>query len=413
MDAPSEPSPDLPVSPLKAPARTFLHVFLVSLKLGLTSFGGPIAHLGYFHQEFVVRRKWLKEHDYADLIALCHFLPGPTSSQVNMAVGLAHAGWKGALGAWLGFTLPSFVLMVAFASGVDRFGVLASAGWLKGLKIVAVAVVAQAVWSMGRKFCPTGFKVALTILGAGFLLSPFAPPASQLLVMAVGAFFGWLFLHRKEAEMTAPTSLVTTYGTKLGGGLLVLFVLFFLGLPLAAAWSGNGMAATFASFFRTGSLVFGGGHVVLPLLQSEVVRPGWVGDDRFLAGYGAAQALPGPLFTFAAYLGAVMKPGPHGWLGGAWCVLAIFLPSFLLVFGTLPFWGRLREMASAQAALQGANIAVVAVLLAALVNPVWTTSVHDVAGVVLAAAVLGLLLRGLPPWLVVLFGAAGGMLLWG
>jgi chromate transporter len=389
--------------------RSFLEVFLVSLKLGLTCFGGPVAHLGYFHQEFVVRRKWLQEREYADLVALCQFLPGPASSQVNMAIGMLRAKWRGALAAWLGFTAPSAALMIAFAYGVSALGDLQHAGWLNGLKLAAVAVVAQAVWTMATKFCTKPTTALMALMGAtAIIFFPFS--MTQVLVIGVGCLAGWL-LFRGEAKSFAPdhSPLEMPYRARAGAFLLTLFFVFFLGLPLLKFATGNPAIASFDAFYRTGSLVFGGGHVVLPLLRDEVVKPGWISDDRFLAGYGAAQTLPGPLFTFAAFLGTAMNSEPAGWLGGLWCLLAIFLPSFFLVFGVLPFWDDLRKRTWAQAALRGANAAVVGVLLAALYNPFWTSSVHRPRDFLLALAAYFLLVFAkCPPWLVVIFCASTG-----
>ncbi len=389
----------------------FLQVFLVSLKLGVTCFGGPVAHLGYFHEEFVVRRKWLSERAYADLIALCQFLPGPASSQVNMAIGLIRAGWMGAAAAWLGFTLPSAVLMIAFAYGLDNMGDLQHAGWLEGLKLAAVAVVAHAVWTMANKFCRSPLRAGIALLGAVFV-SILWSPSGQLLVIAAGGFTGWLFLRDQIQGVPAEdSSIEIRYSRRFGVILLFAFTVLFIGLPLLKSATGSPAIASFAAFYRTGSLVFGGGHVVLPLLRSEVVTPGWISDDRFLAGYGAAQALPGPLFTFTAFLGAAMKPEPHGWVGGLWCMSAIFLPSVLLLFGVLPFWNSLRRASSAQATLHGANAAVVGLLLAAFYNPVCTTSVRRPIELLIALAAYGLLVPArLPPWLVVALSALAGWL---
>jgi chromate transporter len=390
--------------------RSFLPVFLVSLKLGLTCFGGPVAHLGYFHQEFVVRRKWLLEHEYADLVALCQFLPGPASSQVNMAIGMLRAKWPGALAAWLGFTAPSALLMIAFAYGVGGLGDLQHAGWLNGLKLAAVAVVAQAVWTMATKFCAKPSTALIAFIGAMVLLFfPFS--ITQLLVIAVGSAAGWM-LFRHDAQPVSKddlSAIAIPYRARTGVVLLVLFAIFFVGLPLLKFATNNPAIASFDAFYRTGSLVFGGGHVVLPLLRDEVVKPGWISDDRFLAGYGAAQALPGPLFTFSAFLGAAMKSEPQGWIGGLWCLVAIFLPSVFLVFGVLPFWDDLRKKMWAQAALRGANAAVVGVLLSALYNPVWTSSVHRPRDFAVALiAFLLLMFVKCPPWIVVIFSALAG-----
>lgn len=383
-------------------------VFRIFLGLGLTCFGGPIAHLGYFREAFVVRRRWLDERAWADLVALCQFLPGPASSQVGMAIGLARAGIPGALAAWLGFTLPSAMALLAFGWGVVAFHDAIPPGVLHGLEIVAVAVVAQALWGMARSLAPDRPRITLAVLAAtAILLAPSA--ATQIAVLAAGALAG-LALLRAE-----PDSGRVALGISVGKGTAVmvsaLFFLLLAGLPLlATAWPWQPLALL-DSFYRTGALVFGGGHVVLPLLQSEVVPPGWVGSEAFLAGYGAAQAVPGPLFTFAAYLGAVMGPWPNGLLGAAICLLAIFLPSFLLVVGVLPFWDALRRLHPVRRALSGVNAAVVGLLLAALYDPVWMSAIRTAADFALALAAFTLLaFWKLPPWLVVLLSALGG---WG
>ncbi|MEK7217090.1 MAG: chromate efflux transporter, partial [Chloroflexota bacterium] len=299
-----------------------LEVLAASTKLGLTSFGGPVAHIGYFHQEYVVRRRWLDNHTYSDLVALCQFLPGPASSQLGIALGILRAGLLGGLASWLGFTLPSALLMVAFAYGVQGFPTEQSAGWLHGLKIAAVAAVAQAVWSMGRTLCPDRARATIGVLAAVLVLG--APSiGTQLLVIAAGGLAGWRLLGNSEEAPAA--HLAAGYGKRLGLVILGIFFLLLVALPLLRQGIPSQPLALFDSFYRAGSLVFGGGHVVLPLLRAEVVPPGWVSDAEFLAGYGAVQAAPGPLFTFSAYLGAVMKPEPNGWQGAAFALMAIFL----------------------------------------------------------------------------------------
>lgn len=378
----------------------------VFLKLGLTSFGGPIAHLGYFRDELVVRRRWLSDSAYADLVALCQFLPGPASSQVGIAIGLSRAGLPGALAAWLGFTLPSAVAMILFAYGVDAFADDVAAGWLRGLKVVAVAVVAYAVWGMARAMSADRERVTLTVAAAAIVL--FWPGAlGQVGAILLGAVVGIMVLGGAAGH--GGGHLVVPIGRRAAVLCLGLFFALLLGLPILAAAVDSMALRYFDSFYRAGSLVFGGGHVVLPLLQAEVVGPGWVTRDAFVAGYGAAQAVPGPLFTFAAYLGVVMIPQPHGAVGGLLCLLAIFLPSFLLVIGALPFWDELRRRPQAQAALRGVNAAVVGLLLAALYDPVWTSGIRTPADFALAAAALLLLaFWRLPPWLVVIVTALGG-----
>jgi chromate transporter len=372
-------------------------------KLGLTSFGGPVAHLGYFRDELVVRRGWLDEASYVDIVALCQFLPGPASSQVGLAIGLLRAGLPGALCAWLGFTTPSALALMLFGYGVTRFGDLGNAAWLHGLKIVAVAVVANAVWGMGRSLCPDRNRFTLAIAAAVIAL---VLPSSiaQIGAIVAGGLIGWWFLPADVAAARA--SLAVRLDRRISIAALVLFFALLAGLPLVAGTIDAQGIRLFDSFYRSGSLVFGGGHVVLPLLQREVVPPGWVTNDAFLAGYGAAQAVPGPLFTFAAYLGVVMKLPPNGWLGGLICLLGIFLPSFLLIVGTLPFWGELRGRTGVAAALKGVNAAVVGLLLAALYSPVWTSAIMGPADLAIAlAAFLLLAAWKAPPWLIVILGA--------
>jgi chromate transporter len=388
-------------------------IFRVFLKLGCTCFGGPIAHLGYFRQEFVVRRKWLDEETYADVIALCQFLPGPASSQVGLVVGMHRGGWIGALAAWIGFTLPSALLMTGFAYGVANLGNLEHAGWLRGLKLAAVAVVAQAVGAMALKFCAGRLTATIAIVGAMIILA-WPSGFAQVLVIGLGSFFGWVFFRKspeKKARSAREGKLTVPFGRQLGAVLLAVFLLLLVLLPGLASWTHSPALASFDSFYRAGSFVFGGGHVVLPLLQTAVVNPGWVSNDSFLAGYGVVQAVPGPLFTFSAYLGAVMKPQPNGWAGALWCLVAIFLPAALLVFGALPFWEKLRHESFAQALLKGANAAVVGVLLAALYRPLWTSAVHGPIEFIVALAAYGLLtLWKWPPWLVVAASAVTGFL---
>ncbi|GMU45674.1 MAG: chromate transporter [Porticoccaceae bacterium] len=384
-------------------------LFLIFLRLGLTSFGGPVAHLGYFRDEFVTRRRWLGERSYADLVALCQFLPGPASSQVGMALGLARHGYCGAFAAWAGFTLPSALAMILFALGLAAHGELLPAGALHGLKIVAVAVVAQAVWGMGRSLCPDGSRVTLMALAAGAVLA-LPGAAAQVGVIAAGGLIGVVLL--RPESVTAHDPLPVAQSRRAGVLWLALFFALLIGLPiLVRLWPVPTLSLVDA-FFRAGALVFGGGHVVLPLLQAAVVPPGWVDGQTFLAGYGAAQAVPGPLFTFAAFLGASMQAGPSGWLGGLLCLTAIFAPSFLLVAGTLPFWEDLRRNARMRAALAGINAAVVGVLLAALYDPVWAGAIFAPRDFALALlAFVALVFWRLPPWLVVAGCVLGGWLI--
>ena len=398
---------------MKAPARPVADhspwsVFLIFLRLGLTSFGGPIAHLGYFRDEFVVRRQWLSERGYADLVALCQFLPGPSSSQVGIALGLTRAGYAGALAAWLGFTLPSAIALILFAGLLISQGSPAP-GVLQGLKIVAVAVVAQAIWGMARSLCPDRQRVTI-MAAATIAVLMLASIWSQLLVLVAGGLAG-LILFRPAAD-PQPDRFLVPVSRRAGTFALLLFTALLAGLPVLAALSPGGLLALADSFYRVGALVFGGGHVVLPLLQAETVDAGWVSVDIFLAGYGATQAVPGPLFTFAAFLGAAMDTGLPGWLNGLLCLVVIFLPSFLLVIGVLPFWERLRHELRVQAALAGVNAAVVGLLLAALYQPMWVTAIRGPGDFALAlAALVALMFWKLPPWLVVTATAAAGWLL--
>lgn len=394
-------------SPQMAPLYPrWMEVFRVAFRLGVTSFGGPIAHLGYFHDEYVVRRRWLDEKTYADLVALCQFLPGPTSSKVGMAIGMFRAGYSGAAAAWLGFTIPSALALVVFAFGVGALGDVLGSGWLHGLKVVAVAVVAQAVLGMMRSLAPDRDRATLAVVAAVIVLA--VPSAwAQIGAIIIGAVVGVTVLHSNAPvdHVSLPLKMSRTAGIVL----LTIFFALLVGLPLLAATVPSQSLKLLDAFYRAGSLVFGGGHVVLPLLQASVVPPGWITNDAFLAGYGAAQAVPGPLFTFAAYLGAVMGPQPNGWIGAAICLLAVFLPSFLLVVGALPFWDQLRRRPGAQSALRGVNAAVVGLLLAALYNPVWTAGITDPKDFALASvAFLLLFMWQTPPWLVVVLSALGG-----
>lgn len=384
-------------------------VFLIFLRLGLTSFGGPIAHLGYFREEFVARRCWLTERSYADLVALCQFLPGPASSQVGIALGMSRAGYGGALAAWLGFTLPSAIALIVFALGISHLGAALAPGALHGLKVVAVAVVAQAVWGMARNLCTDVPRVTLMLIATCVVLLQPSPWAQVGVIIAAG-IAGLLLFKPEPSDGHDP--LPITLSRRTGAIWLSLFLALLVGLPLLNQWLPGQTLAMVDAFYRTGSLVFGGGHVVLPLLQAEVVPSGWVSNETFLAGYGAAQAVPGPLFTFAAFLGASMNLAPSGWIGGIVCLLAIFAPSFLLIFGALPFWEQLRRSAHAQAALIGVNAAVVGLLLAALYQPVWTSAIFTAQDFGLAlVALVALMFWKLPPWLVVIGCGVAGWLL--
>ncbi|BFH63154.1 chromate transporter [Paenibacillus azoreducens] len=383
--------------------RSLVEVLGVSTKLGLTSFGGPIAHLGYFHNEYIRKRRWMDERNYADLVALCQLLPGPASSQVGIGIGVYRAGLLGGLAAWIGFTLPSVILLILFAfvlKGLD----IGSAGWIHGLKIVAVAIVAQAVLGMGQKLTPDRSRITLAVIVASVTIL-WQTAWSQVLLIAAAGFAG-AWLYRKKEPPQSPKLSVPVSRTFAAGCLIIFFGLLFA-LPLLSRYSGGGWFAFFDSFYRSGSLVFGGGHVVLPLLEQEVVSTGWVHKEDFLAGYGAAQAVPGPLFTFASYLGAMAK----GITGALVATAAIFLPAFLLVIGTLPFWNYLRQNRHIQGALTGINAAVVGILFAALYNPLWTTAIMGPQDFALASILFVMLVFWkLPPWVIVLTGAAGGVI---
>jgi chromate transporter len=358
-----------------APHGHWTEVFPVFLRLGCTSFGGPVAHLGYFRDAFVARRRWLSESAYADLVALAQFLPGPASSQVGLAIGLSRAGVAGALAAWVGFTLPSALLLLAFALGVVAAGDALGGGWLHGLKVAAVAVVANAVWGMAARLCPDRPRATFAVLAAVFVTAV-AGPAGQIGAILLAALAGFVMLRDSVDAGRAADAVPVPVSRRLGIACLAVFLALLAGLPVLASVTDSPALDYLDAFYRAGALVFGGGHVVLPLLESQVVAPGWIDRETFLAGYGAAQAVPGPLFTLSAYLGAVMQSPPNAWLGGALCLVAIFLPSFLLVLGTMPFWAVLRGRGGVQAALAGVNAGVVGLLAAALYDPVWTSAIQ-------------------------------------
>jgi chromate transporter len=405
VDVPGAETPDAQATGV--PRVSVREILVVATRLGLTSFGGPIAHLGYFRDEYVLKRRWLDDRTYADLVALCQFLPGATSSKLGMSIGILRGGLRGGLAAWLGFTLPSAVLLASAA--ILLLGVSGDTiSLLHGLKVVAVAVVAQAVWGMWRSLAPDRFRATLAI-GAAAAVLVLPTTVGPVGVIAVAGLVGWRFLRAEKvgADLPVPVPIPRWLAVV---AWTVLFGLL-IGLPIARALVSAQPLSLFDSFYRAGSLVFGGGHVVLPLLQSEVVPPGWVSNDQFLAGYGLAQAVPGPLFTFSAYLGAAMRPEPNGVLGAAIALVAIFLPSMLLTLGALPRGCRLRSRPGVLAALRGVNAAVVGILLAALYRPVWTTAILRPADFVLALGAFGLLvLWRCPPWVVVLLTAAGGAL---
>jgi len=384
-------------------------VFRVFLKLGVTSFGGPIAHLGYFRAELVDRRRWLDDQQYAQLVALSQFLPGPASSQVGFGLGLHRAGLRGALAAFLAFTLPSAVLLAVFAYGASLFTGQLGTGVLTGLKIVAVAIIAQAVMGMAKSLAPDRSRASIAVVAAGSALL-LAGSLGQIAAIAFGAVAGYCFCREKDGATGAGLSLPVSRA--LGISCLCAFALLLVGLPMLALATGSDLLSFLDAFYRSGALVFGGGHVVLPLLQSALVEPGWVSEQQFLTGYGAAQAVPGPLFTFAAFLGVLAESGPGGLLGSALALLAVFLPGFLLLLGVLPFWNRISSWPGARAAMRGANAAVVGVLAAALYDPVFTSAITSAASFTLALLCLVLLTAWkTAPWIVVVMAAAGGVLL--
>jgi chromate transporter len=396
-----------PLTPPKPP--TVAGLFRSSLRLGLTSFGGPVAHLGYFREEYVGRRRWLDDPAYADLVALCQALPGPASSQVIFGIGLACRGLAGGLACWLGFTLPSAILMTAAGYGAVRLGPLSHAGWLAGLKIAALAVVTRAVWTMGTQLCPDRSRLTMALFAAvALLLVPGG--MTTLLVILAGGLLGWA-RYRRIRVPTTPAPLPFALSHARGAAALLLFLLLLGILPAAASWSHLRGLEYFSGFYRAGALVFGGGHVVLPLLQTEVVRRGWVDDNTFVAGYGLAQALPGPLFSIAAYLGAVAKLPPNGWAGAIICLLGIYLSPLLLLAGAIPLWETVRRTRSAQAALRGANAAVTGLLLAALFDPLWLSAIHSARDLALALSAFALVLVWrCPAWLIVILTAIAGQL---
>ncbi|WP_246120345.1 chromate transporter [Cohnella terricola] len=388
----------------KSKLKVLLEVLFVSTKLGFTSFGGPIAHLGYFHHEYIRRRKWMDERSYADLVALCQFLPGPASSQVGIGIGVIRGGLLGGLIAWLGFTLPSVIALVLFAFLLQGFDI-GSAGWIHGLKIVAVAIVAQAIVGMGQKLTPDRNRATIAIIATSATLL-WQTAVSQVLIIVLAGIVG-VILYRKTAIPAAP-NLSIPISRSFAIICLSLFFGLLIVLPLLRQFGVSGWLPLFDSFYRAGSLVFGGGHVVLPLLEREVVPTGWISKADFLAGYGAAQAVPGPLFTFAGYLGAMI----NGVKGTLVATTAIFLPAFLLIVGSLPFWNSLRKSPKVQGALVGINAAVVGILLAALYNPLWITAILAPADFALASILfLMLIFWKLPPWVVVITGAVGGTLI--
>ncbi|OLO39121.1 ChrA protein [Alkalihalophilus pseudofirmus] len=385
--------------------KTLLEVLLVSTRLGFTSFGGPIAHLGYFHDEYVRRRKWMDEKSYADLVALCQFLPGPASSQVGIGIGVMRAGLLGGILAFIGFTLPSVIALIIFAVVLNQLG-FGDYGWIHGLKIVAVVVVAHAILGMAKNLTPDLHRRTIALFAIVLTLL-WQTAFTQVAIIILAGFVGYL-LYKQQAMDDPPSSEKFPISRRFAYGCLTLFFGLLILLPILREATAINWISMFDSFYRSGALVFGGGHVVLPLLEREFVPTGWLTEEQFLAGYGAAQAVPGPLFTFAAYIGAVI----NGWQGGLLATVAIFLPAFLLILGTLPFWDSLRRNPKIKGALMGVNAAVVGILIAALYHPIWTNSILTAIDFAFAAVLFSMLMFWkLPPWVIVLTGAIGGFLL--
>lgn len=384
--------------------KSLLELLIVSTKLGLTSFGGPIAHLGYFHEEYVRRRKWLDEKSYADLVALCQFLPGPASSQVGIGIGVMRAGILGGIISFIGFTLPSAIALILFAFLLQNFNI-SEAGWIHGLKIVAVVVVAHAILGMAQKLTPD-LKRKTIALFAIIATIFYQTAITQVGVILISAVIGFYLFKQNPGQSDTQTQFPIS--RRIGVLCLALFFCLLFLLPLLREHISSSWIAIFDSFYRSGSLVFGGGHVVLPLLEREFVPTGWLSKEEFLAGYGAAQAVPGPLFTFASYLGTVI----NGWQGGMMATIAIFLPAFLLIYGTLPFWNSLRQNPKINGALTGVNAAVVGILIAAFYQPIWISSIFSAQDFALAAILFSMLAYWkLSPWIIVVTGAIGGSLL--
>lgn len=387
------------------PFRTWLEILIVSTRLGLTSFGGPTAHLGYFHEEYIRRRKWMDEKSYADLVALSQFLPGPSSSQVGIGIGVMRGGIIGGIISFIGFTLPSVIALILFVSLMNTFGI-EDAGWINGLKIVAVAVVAHAILGMAKNLTPDLQRKTIALFALVFSLV-WQSAYIQIGIILLAGVVGFLLYNQQSAnDGESVTSFNISH--RIGYICLALFFGLLISLPILRNVTNIEWIALFDSFYRSGSLVFGGGHVVLPLLEREFVPTGWLTEQEFLAGYGAAQAVPGPLFTFSAYIGAVIG----GWQGGLFATFAIFLPAFLLILGTLPFWDALRSNSKIKGALIGVNAAVVGILLSALYHPIWTSSIHSPIDFALAAILFSMLAYWrLSPWIVVVTGAIGGILI--
>lgn len=385
--------------------KTWLEILIVSTRLGLTSFGGPIAHLGYFHEEYIRRRKWMDEKSYADLVALSQFLPGPSSSQVGIGIGVVRGGVLGGIISFLGFTLPSIIALIIFASFLHTFGI-EEAGWISGLKIVAVVVVAHAVLGMAKNLTPDLQRKTIALFALVVTLL-WQTAYTQIGAILLAGFVGFL-LYGKQTDSDKQTFTHFRISRRFGYVCLTVFFGLLIVLPILRNLTSLEWVAMFDSFYRSGSLVFGGGHVVLPLLEQEFVPTGWLTEQEFLAGYGAAQAVPGPLFTFAAYIGSII----NGWQGGLFATFAVFLPAFLLILGTLPFWDALRSNPKIKGALIGVNASVVGILISALYNPIWTSSIHTPIDFALAAILFSMLVYWkLPPWVIVLSGAVGGLLI--
>lgn len=385
--------------------NTFLEILLISTKLGFTSFGGPVAHLGYFHDEYVRRRKWLDEKSYADLVALCQFLPGPASSQVGIGIGILRGGLLGGIISFLGFTLPSVIALIIFASLIEGLS-LGNTGWIHGLKIVAVTIVAHAILGMAKNLTPD-LKRQTIALFALVLTLIWQSVFSQVGIIILSAVTGY-FLYKQQTMQQGQTEVTFPISKRVASVSLALFFCLLLLLPIIREVFTYPWIAIFDSFYRSGSLVFGGGHVVLPLLEREFVPGGWLSEEAFLAGYGATQAVPGPMFTFAAYIGTVL----NGWGGGLLATFSIFLPAFLLIVGTLPYWNSLRKNHKIQGALMGVNAAVVGILIAAFYHPIWTSSILHASDFAFAAILFSMLVYWkLPSWIIVITGVVGGMLL--
>ncbi|MGX9136400.1 chromate transporter [Rummeliibacillus sp. JY-2-4R] len=386
--------------------KTLLEILMVSAKLGLTSFGGPIAHLGYFYEEYVRRKKWIDEKNYVDLVALSQFLPGPASSQVGIGIGVSRGGIIGGILSFLGFTLPSVIALMIFASMLHTFGI-EDASWINGLKIVAVVIVAHAVLGMAKNQTPDIPRKAIALFALVITLL-WQTAFTQIGVITVAGIVGYFLYRDQPINKDQTTVTLFPISRRVGYFCLILFFVLLIFLPILSNLTSSKWISAFDHFYRSGSLVFGGGHVVLPMLEQEFVPTGWLNTQQFLTGYGAAQAVPGPLFTFAAYIGTII----NGWQGGLFATFAIFLPAFLLIIGSLPFWNVLRNNPKIIGALLGVNASVVGILISALYSPIWTSSIQSSIDFALAAILFFMLVYWkLPPWIVVVTGAVGGILI--